>query len=76
MKYDILNNDFLYRKIIEVQKINKELTINFLQRHIDKRNDIKKDLIFIDGTKCDFYKRNEIELDLLNKLINEIKGEL
>lgn len=76
MKYDILNNDFLYKKIIEVKEINRELTINFLQRHIDKRKDIKNDLIFIDGTKCDFYKRNEIELDLLENLLNEIKGDL
>ena len=75
MKYDIENND-LYRKIIEVQKINKELTINFLQRHFDKRYKIKRDLFFIDNTKCEFYKRNEIELELLNNLIKEVKGEL
>lgn len=75
-KYNILEHNPINEKIeylFQINNIKDLLVIDWLEEKIKEREEIKRDFIFIDNTKCDFYKRNEIELNLLNNLIEEIK---
>ena len=75
-KYDILEHNPINNEIENLFKINKIkdiLVIDWLEEKIKAREETKSQLIFIDDTKCEMFKRLNIEIDLLNNLIKEIK---